>query len=353
MTVALVLLLAGCTGLAGSTGTPTGSAVSGSSAGTAAPSTAQTPTQSVGAAPAEEATAAATNTAVTAASQAAPTPEATPNNGVSANATSSPSAAAPGQSSAGSTHTPVATDTPVAAASPSVTSVPTQASAATSAPAAAAAPDLDSLRIALAPVVQGLASPLYVTHAGDGSGRLFVVEKKGAIRIIAEGEVLDAPFLEISDRVGSSASEQGLLGLAFPPDYASRKFFFVNYTDKSGDTVVARYNVTEDPNLADPGSEFVILTFDQPAANHNGGGLVFGPDGYLWIGTGDGGAANDRFGNGQNPETWLAKMLRIDVTSDPAKQYQVPPDNPSMSQEWEVQPEIWAIGLRNPWRYSF
>ena len=108
-----------------------------------------------------------------------------------------------------------------------------------------------------------------------------------------------------------------------------------------------------DPNVADPGSEFLVLTFDQPAPNHNGGDLVFGPDGNLWIGTGDGGAANDRFGNGQNPQTWLGKMLRIDVTTDPQKPYEIPADNPSVAQQWKVQPEIWAVGLRNPWRYSF
>ncbi len=192
-----------------------------------------------------------------------------------------------------------------------------------------------------------------VTNAGDNTGRLFVVEKTGVLRIIQDGKLVDKPFLDISDRVTSSGSEQGLLGLAFPPDYAGRKFFFVNYTNTKGDTVISRFNVTADPNVADPASEFQVLTFDQPAANHNGGNLVFGPDGYLWIGTGDGGASNDRFGNGQNPKTLLGKMLRLDVTSDPAKPYTVPQDNPAIAQQWPVIPEVWAVGLRNPWRYSF
>jgi glucose/arabinose dehydrogenase len=215
---------------------------------------------------------------------------------------------------------------------------------------------LDGLTLALEPVAEGFSSPLFVTHAGDGSNRIFVVEKTGAIRIMADGRTLPQPFLDIADRVNSRGSEQGLLGLAFPPDYANRSFFFVNYTDRNGDTVVARYDVTGDPNVANPGSEFVVLKIAQPAANHNGGDLAFGPDGMLWIGTGDGGAANDRFDNGQNPEALLGKMLRIDVTSDPNQPYVVPADNPWLDAEMggkRVRTEIWAIGLRNPWRYSF
>lgn len=297
----------------------------GSTAPTGAPTGA--PASTVAAAPVEEATAAATNTAVVPPATVAPSPEAT-----TAAAESETPATAPATATAATAETP--------AAQPSATAAP-------------AAPDIAALAIELAPVAEGLTDPLFVTHAGDGSGRTFVVEKTGAIRIIADGRLLESPFLDISDRVRSSGSEQGLLGLAFPPDYANRKFFFVNYTNTSGDTVVGRYNVTDDPNAADPGSEFVVLTFDQPAANHNGGDLAFGPDGYLWIGTGDGGAANDRFGNGQNPNTVLGKMLRLDVTSDLDKPYVIPPDNPSVSQGWQVIPEVWAVGLRNPWRYSF
>lgn len=217
-------------------------------------------------------------------------------------------------------------------------------------------PELDTIRLALAPVADGLSAPVFVTHAGDGSGRVFIVEKTGSIRILAEGRLLDAPFLDLADRVISSGYEQGLLGLAFTPDYAASGFFLVNYTDRSGDTVVSRFRVTTDPEVADETSEVRVLRIDQPAANHNGGMLAFGPDGRLWIGTGDGGGANDRYGNGQNPATLLGKMLRLDVTLDPAQPYTVPADNPWVAGDWNgqnVADEVWAVGLRNPWRYSF
>jgi len=185
---------------------------------------------------------------------------------------------------------------------------------------------------------------------------LFIVEKTGAIRLVVEGQLLERPFLNIADRITSSGYEQGLLGLAFPPDFAARGFFFVNYTDKNGDTVIARFTVTSDPDLADPGSEFKVLEIDQPAANHNGGHIVFGPDGHLWIGTGDGGAANDRYGNGQNPDTLLGKMLRLDVATDLSQPYTIPADNPWVNADWagrDMRNEVWALGLRNPWRYNF
>lgn len=208
----------------------------------------------------------------------------------------------------------------------------------------------------LRPIAGNLAQPLFVTHAGDGSGRLFLVEKPGVIRLLEGGRILDTPFLDIRDRVGSRSSEQGLLGLAFAPDYASSDHFFVNYTDLKGDTVVARFAVTADPNVADPGSEFTVLKIPQPAANHNGGMMAFGPDGALYIGTGDGGGAGDRYRNGQNPGTLLGKMLRLDVTSRSDQPYVVPADNPWVTAQWngqDVRPEIWALGLRNPWRFSF
>ncbi len=217
-------------------------------------------------------------------------------------------------------------------------------------------PALDALKLALRPVTSGLRNPLYVTHAGDGSGRLFVVERPGVIRVIVDGSLAEAPFLDLRDRVGSSGSEQGLLGLAFAPDYSRSGHFFVNYTDRRGDTVVSRFTVFANPDVADPRSEFLVLKLPQPAANHNGGMLLFGPDGYLWIGTGDGGAANDRFGNGQNPDTLLGKMLRLDVTTNRSVPYLVPGDNPWVNADWNgrsVRDEIWAVGLRNPWRYSF
>jgi glucose/arabinose dehydrogenase len=173
---------------------------------------------------------------------------------------------------------------------------------------------------------------------------VFIIEKVGRIRILQDGQLLDFSYLDISDRVGSSGNEQGLLGLAFHPDYVENGLFFVNYTDKDGDTVIARYRVTADPNLADPASEVVLLRVNQPFANHNGGVLAFGPDGYLYAGLGDGGSAGDPFGNAQKLDNLLGKILRLDV--DSAEPYAIPPDNPFGN-------EIWAYGLRNPWRMSF
>jgi glucose/arabinose dehydrogenase len=178
----------------------------------------------------------------------------------------------------------------------------------------------------------------------DGSGRLFVIEKVGRIRIIENDQLLEAPFLDISERVGSDGNEQGLLGLVFHPQYAENGRFFVNYTDTNGDTVLARFQVSSDPNLADPNSETELLGVNQPFPNHNGGGLAFGPDGYLYAGLGDGGAAGDPMGNAQKTDTLLGKILRLDV--DSAEPYAVPADNPFGN-------ENWAYGLRNPWRLSF
>jgi glucose/arabinose dehydrogenase len=209
---------------------------------------------------------------------------------------------------------------------------------------------LADIHLELGRIVGGLDRPVGIAHAGDGSGRLFLLEKVGRIRVVREGTLSDVPFLVISDRVGSSESEQGLLGLAFHPGYAGNGTFFVNYTDLQGNTVVSRFSVSADPARADPASEVVLLTLAQPASNHNGGHLAFGPDGYLYIGTGDGGASGDRFGNGQNGQTLLGAMLRLDV--DGGQPYTVPADNPFVGNP-EVRDEIWAIGLRNPWRYSF
>lgn len=239
-----------------------------------------------------------------------------------------------------------------------VAPAPVNAEAATQpSPGATVAFQPETVTLALTPVVEDLASPLFVTHAGDGSNRLFVVEKAGQIRIVTDGALLDTPFLDITDRVNNNANEQGLLGLAFSPDYVKDGFFFVNYTDSNGDTVVARYQVAvSDANQADPASEAIVLQIDQPAANHNGGMVAFGPDGYLYIGMGDGGGGGDRYGNGQNPATLLGKMLRLDVTTDPQQPYTVPADNPWVTADWQgtdVRDEIWALGLRNPWRYSF
>ena len=210
--------------------------------------------------------------------------------------------------------------------------------------------DPASIRVELESVVGGLDTPVGIAHAGDGSGRLFVLEKVGRIRVVQDRALLPTPFLDITGRVGSSQNEQGLLGLAFHPDYTANGLFFVNYTDRQGDTVVARFSVSADPGQAEPASEVVLLTLDQPAGNHNGGHLAFGPDGYLYIGTGDGGGAGDRYGNGQNGQTLLGAMLRLDV--DGGEPYAIPQDNPFAGNP-NVRDEIWAVGLRNPWRYSF
>jgi glucose/arabinose dehydrogenase len=211
-------------------------------------------------------------------------------------------------------------------------------------------------QISFAPVAGGFVLPVHVTHAGDGSGRIFVVEQGGRIRILDNGVVLPASFLDLASVNPPrlvAGGEQGLLSVAFPPGFASKRYFYVNYTrSPDGATVVARYRVSAgDANVADPASEEVILTVSQPFANHNGGQLAFGPDGYLYIGMGDGGSGGDPFQVAQNPDNVLGKLLRIDVESGTAP-YAVPPDNPFVGVAG-VRPEIWALGLRNPWRFSF
>lgn len=188
-----------------------------------------------------------------------------------------------------------------------------------------------------------------VENAGDG--RLFVVEQPGAIRVVqSDGTVLATPFLDISAKV-SCCGERGLLGLAFHPDYAANGFFYVDYTDTAGDTVVARYSVTGDPNVADPSSEVVILTQAQPFANHNAGDLAFGPtDGFLYVTLGDGGLFCDPSDNAQDGQSLLGKILRIDV--DGGTPFAIPPDNPFVGDP-SVRDEVWALGLRNPWRIAF
>jgi glucose/arabinose dehydrogenase len=208
---------------------------------------------------------------------------------------------------------------------------------------------LDQVEISLSPFVSGVESPLFLTHAGDGSGRVFIAEQTGSIRIAeANRTLLPDPFLDISDRI-TAGGEQGLLGLAFHPAYADNGRFFVNYTDGNGDTVVAEYR-RRGERRADPASERVLLRIDQPYANHNGGMLAFGPDGFLYIGMGDGGSGGDPHDNGQRLDTLLGKILRIDV--DRGKPYAVPGDNPFVNDQGR-RPEIWAFGLRNPWRFSF
>jgi glucose/arabinose dehydrogenase len=214
----------------------------------------------------------------------------------------------------------------------------------------AAATDPQLPAVSLGAKVATVKKPTHVTNAGDGSGRLFIAEQEGRILIRRDTTVLATPFLDIRDRVGC-CGERGLLSMVFPPGYREKRYFYVNYTDRSGDTVVARYRSSKDHDRADPASEEVVLTVKQPFANHNGGQLAFGPDGFLYIGMGDGGSANDPYGNGQNMGTLLGKLLRIDVESA-ARPYAVPGSNPFAGSK-DALPEIWASGLRNPWRFSF
>jgi glucose/arabinose dehydrogenase len=202
--------------------------------------------------------------------------------------------------------------------------------------------------IQLIEVASGLSSPLYLTSPANDS-RLFVVEQAGRIRIIKNGQVLAQPFLDIVSRV-SSGGERGLLSVAFHPSYAANGFFYVNFTDLAGDTRVERFNVSSNPDVGDASSSKLILGVTQPFANHNGGLNLFGPDGMLYIGLGDGGSGGDPQGNGQRTNTLLGKILRIDV--DNGDPYSIPSGNPFANQSG-ARPEIWAFGLRNPWRFSF
>ncbi|MBB6098905.1 glucose/arabinose dehydrogenase [Deinobacterium chartae] len=213
--------------------------------------------------------------------------------------------------------------------------------------AACAAPPGAAVR--LEAVVSGLEAPVAVTHAGDGSRRLFVLEQGGTVRVVRDGRLLETPFLDISDKI-TSGGERGLLGIAFHPQYRSNGLFYLNYTDTAGATVIARYRVSADPDRADPASEAVLLRIAQPYPNHNGGQLAFGPDGYLYVGTGDGGAGGDPQNRAQNPQDLLGKLLRLEVGA--GESYAVPSSNPFVNREG-FRPEIWATGLRNPWRFSF
>jgi glucose/arabinose dehydrogenase len=203
--------------------------------------------------------------------------------------------------------------------------------------------------VRLLEIASGLSVPLYLTAPTGDLSRLFIVEKTGGIRIIKDGTLLADPFLNISAQV-SGGAEQGLLGLAFPPDYASTGRFVVHYTDPAGDTRLSVFQVSANPDVADPSSEQVILTADQPFDNHNGGQITFGPDGFLYLGLGDGGGANDPGGRGQDLSELLGSILRVDVQSGTS--YTVPADNPFVGQQ-PARPEVWSYGLRNPWRFSF
>lgn len=203
--------------------------------------------------------------------------------------------------------------------------------------------------ISLELVTRGLEQPLLVTYAPGDRESLFVVEKTGRIRRVVDGSIVEPPLLDLRNEV-SRGYEQGLLSVAFHPRFQENRIFFVNFTDRAGTTRIVRFQTLPDRYVADPSTRAEILSIPQPAANHNGGMMAFGPDGYLYIVTGDGGRAGDPWNNAQNLSTLLGKMLRIDV--DASEPYAIPPDNPFVDTP-RALPEIWAYGLRNPWRFSF
>ncbi|MEA2642983.1 MAG: hypothetical protein QOG08_9, partial [Chloroflexota bacterium] len=248
---------------------------------------------------------------------------------------------------------------PANSPTPSIsTPAPTPASSPALATPSGPVPDNSSFKLTL--ISSGLQSPVYVTGAGDGSGRLFIVEQIGRIRILQNGALLPAPFLDIRSLV-ESGGERGLLSVAFHPQFETNGVFVVDYTRASktqsevGDTVIARYTAVPGSSVADPGSGQSLMVVKQPQANHNGGLVKFGPDGFLYIGMGDGGAAGDSGtghapqGNGQSLTTLLGKLLRVDVGA--TGPYAIPAGNPNLGAG--SRREIWAYGLRNPWRFSF
>jgi glucose/arabinose dehydrogenase len=211
-----------------------------------------------------------------------------------------------------------------------------------------AAPPVGPIILGLQQVASGLDFPLSLTSP-PGDDRLFVVEKGGAIRVLKGGTLLEVPFLDLTSKVLSTGGEQGLLGLAFFPDYASSGRFIVHYNDLAGNTRVSLLRVSDDPNRADPASESLVLANQKPGPAHNGGQILFGPDGFLYIGLGDG--ADDDQGRGQSLKDLFGSILRIDVSSLGAP-YTVPPDNPFVGIAGD-RPEVWSYGFRNPWRFSF
>ncbi|HUP43292.1 MAG TPA: PQQ-dependent sugar dehydrogenase, partial [Thermoanaerobaculia bacterium] len=210
------------------------------------------------------------------------------------------------------------------------------------------------VELALESVASGLDRPVGAVHAGDGSGRLFVVEQSGAIRILRGGAILPETFLDLSRSI-SCCGERGLVGLAFHPQYPNDPRFFVQLTDPAGDSRLVELRVSAaDPDRADPTSARTLLTVAQPFANHNGGAIAFGPDGLLYVGLGDGGPAGDPSDHAQNPASLLGKILRLDVDrSDPGLAYAIPAGNAIFPGVPGARGEIWALGLRNPWRLAF
>ncbi|MEX1170111.1 MAG: PQQ-dependent sugar dehydrogenase [Chloroflexota bacterium] len=255
------------------------------------------------------------------------------------------------------TPTPVPTTagaSPTTAGASPTTAEPSE-SPTTAIPAATSAPfDPTGVSLDVEVVTDRLDQPVDVAVPDDGSGRVFVAERPGRIRVVRDGVVDDEPFLDIRERI-ASGGERGLLGLAFHPDFPDDPRFFVDYTDVNGDTVMAEYRQDEsDPAVGDPDSERVLLHIDQPYPNHNGGAVVFGSDGMLYVAMGDGGSGGDPHGNGQRLDTLLGKILRIDVDDpgDERRGYGIPNDNPYLDAP-EAMPEIWLTGLRNPWRIRF
>jgi glucose/arabinose dehydrogenase len=250
--------------------------------------------------------------------------------------------------------TPAPSRVATVAPTPSTESSPTPAESGSTNPPLPTGPD--RLRIEL--VASGLVAPVGITSAADGSGRLFVNEQGGAVRVIgADGTIEPEPFVDLANRL-RTGGERGLLGLAFHPDFVANRRLFVHYSRASdGATVVSELRADADGRHVDAATERVLLTVTQPFANHNGGQIAFGPDGYLYIGLGDGGSGGDPFGNAQNRDVLLGKILRIDVDeTSPERGYGIPPTNPFAAGGVEPgagAPEIWAYGLRNPWRFSF
>src|SRR5262245_34538991 len=211
---------------------------------------------------------------------------------------------------------------------------------------------LEAVDVTVEQVATGIGPITSITNAGDS--RLFLTVQTGRIVIFSGGQVQPTPFLDLSALI-SCCGERGLLGLAFHPNFASNRFFFVNYTNAAGNTVIARYTASAgNPNAADPASGVTLLTIQQPFANHNGGQLQFGPDGYLYVGMGDGGSANDPMCTGQREDTLLGTLRRVDVNQNVSTPpfHGIPPTNPFASPGGALD-EIWAKGLRNPWRFSF
>ncbi|MFN8533578.1 MAG: PQQ-dependent sugar dehydrogenase [Dehalococcoidia bacterium] len=251
---------------------------------------------------------------------------------------------------------PPASGRPVAGSSP--TSPPPTAASQTTSPAgrtptttpAARGFDPSAVRLALTPVLSGLDQVTDFEEAPDGTGRFFVLERAGLVRLFRNGDVAQQPVLDLRSILTSNGQEQGLLGIAFHPAFAQNRRFFVYYTARNGANTVAEYRMSSDPARADPASGRILLAIDDFAQNHNGGNLVFGPDGFLYIGTGDGGGGGDPQRTAQNLGSLLGKLLRIDV--DGGEPYRIPPGNPLVGRSG-ARPEIWAYGLRNPWRFSF